>query len=66
MVDAYALKGAEVLLPGGELAHRIVCVDRGQIVSVLSSDAPVDGPVYDISGTILSPGFVDIHVNGGG
>lgn len=66
MEEVYALKGAEVLLPGGELDQRIVCVERSKIVSVLAPDTPVEGFVYDITGYYLSPGFVDIHVNGGG
>ena len=66
MEEVYALKGAEVLLPGGELDQRIVCVERGKIVSVLAPDTPVEGLVYDLTGYVLSPGFIDIHVNGGG
>ena len=66
MEEVYALKGAEVLLPGGELDQRIVCVERGKIVSVLAPDTPIEGLVYDLTGYVLSPGFIDIHVNGGG
>jgi N-acetylglucosamine-6-phosphate deacetylase len=64
--DVYALKGAEVLLPGGVLGSKTICVDRGIITSVLPAGARVDFPSYDISGQYLSSGFVDIHVNGGG
>jgi N-acetylglucosamine-6-phosphate deacetylase len=64
--DPFALKGAEVLLPGGALGFRTICVERGIVSAVLPPDADVSLPTYDISGRFLSPGFVDIHVNGGG
>jgi N-acetylglucosamine-6-phosphate deacetylase len=64
--DVYAVTGASVLLPGGRLENRTVRVGDGKIVSVLPSDAVTDETQVDATGFILSPGFVDIHLNGGG
>jgi N-acetylglucosamine-6-phosphate deacetylase len=64
--ETYALVGADVLLPGGILDERTVCVFGGCIQSVLPAEVEPDMTSYDVSGTILAPGFVDIHVNGGG
>ncbi len=64
--DAFTLTGAEVLLPGGTIARRSVRVDGATITSILPAEAVVTGRSIDASGFTLSPGFVDIHLNGGG
>ena len=42
-------------------------LDQGKIVKILGSDpGHLDAVVYDAAGQYISPGFVDIHVHGGG
>ena len=52
-----------MLLPGGRLDSVTVCWADGQIASVGQDSV---GDAIDGSGYYLSPGFVDIHLNGGG
>lgn len=58
------LTGARVVLPSGVAEGRRLTVDGGRI----AEDAPAqDGTVpLDLSGHWIVPGFVDIHVHGGG
>ena len=61
------LRGARVLQPGGSLDRADVLVESGRIVAVgrdLSADAGVSR--VDFTGLTLLPGFVDLHVHGGG
>ena len=57
---------ARVFLPAGP-ADRIVAVENGQIAGILTSfeSAPEDR-IVDCGGKYLAPGFIDIHVHGGG
>lgn len=65
-VDGYALVGAKVLMPGGDLADRFVRVAGGKIGSVSGGSPGSDERSIDVGGCLLAPGFVDIHLNGGG
>ncbi|MBQ2956876.1 MAG: N-acetylglucosamine-6-phosphate deacetylase [Clostridia bacterium] len=59
-------KNARVFLPAGP-ADRIVTVEDGKITGILCScDAGPEDIVIDCGGKYLAPGFVDIHVHGGG
>jgi len=40
-----------------------VFVEDGRIISVGSDSAPSDSEVFDASGLIVSPGFIDLHVH---
>jgi N-acetylglucosamine-6-phosphate deacetylase len=66
MNDAFALRGAIALpdrvLPRGEL----LCAG-GRIAAVGTEvDLPQGTPVIDVEDGLVAPGFVDIHVHGGG
>jgi N-acetylglucosamine-6-phosphate deacetylase len=56
--------GASVVTPDGVLSDGWVAVSDGVITSVRSG--PVDGPAEDLGGGFLVPGFIDLHVHGGG
>lgn len=58
------LKSATVLLPAGLQAATDVLIDDGAIVRV-GADLPAAGAhVFDASGMIVAPGFIDVHVHG--
>ncbi len=57
---------ARVLLPAGP-ADRVVAVENDKITGILTACEPaVEDRVVDCGGKFLSPGFIDIHVHGGG
>ncbi|WP_434591380.1 N-acetylglucosamine-6-phosphate deacetylase [Streptomyces sp. A5-4] len=56
------LSGARVVLPTGTVENGRVIVEGDRIVGV----APDDAPSLDLSGHWIVPGFVDMHVHGGG
>jgi N-acetylglucosamine-6-phosphate deacetylase len=60
------LAGGRVVTPDGEQADAWVHVERDVIVSIQSSRPTVDGPVVDLAGAWLLPGYVDLHMHGGG
>ncbi|GAA2958882.1 N-acetylglucosamine-6-phosphate deacetylase [Streptomyces enissocaesilis] len=56
------LSGARVVLPTGTVENGRVIVEGGRI----AGSAPADTPSLDLSGHWIVPGFVDMHVHGGG
>jgi N-acetylglucosamine-6-phosphate deacetylase len=59
----YVLTGARVVTPGGVLDPGWVSIDDGRITGV---GAGADPGGVDLSGQWLLPGFIDLHVHGGG
>ncbi|GAA4312353.1 N-acetylglucosamine-6-phosphate deacetylase [Compostibacter hankyongensis] len=56
-----------VLTPYRLMAAGSVIIRWGKIVQVAEGDIPVPGAVeIDAQGAYISPGFIDIHVHGGG
>jgi N-acetylglucosamine-6-phosphate deacetylase len=61
------LAGARVVTPAGTLRSGRVAVHGGVITAVGGRDlADAGAPVEDLGGAWLVPGFVDMHVHGGG
>jgi N-acetylglucosamine-6-phosphate deacetylase len=66
------LRNASLVLPGEVLDRGWLLVEDGRITGVAASAGapePVLGPqsaVHDLSGRHVVPGFVDMHVHGGG
>ncbi|MGI8697022.1 MAG: N-acetylglucosamine-6-phosphate deacetylase [Mycobacteriales bacterium] len=61
------LAGASVVLPGAVLRPGWVGVSGGTIAAVGEGGPPAaDGAVVDLGGGYLLPGYVDLHVHGGG
>jgi N-acetylglucosamine-6-phosphate deacetylase len=57
----------QVITPNGLLKVGSILVDEGKIIKISDSyiDAP-DAEIIDAGGKYVSPGFIDIHVHGGG
>lgn len=64
----YRLAGGAVVFPDGRMAPGVVDVVDGRIERVFQTgEAPVSAvQETDVTGFTVAPGFVDIHVNGGG
>lgn len=62
----WLLAGGRVLTPEGVLSGAWVHVEGETIVSVGGNRPAVDAPVCDLEGAWLLPGFIDLHVHGGG
>jgi N-acetylglucosamine-6-phosphate deacetylase len=62
------LAGARVLTPTGTLRSGWVAVHAGAITAVAAGPPPATGAanLVDLGGAWLVPGFVDMHVHGGG
>ena len=59
-------KNAKVIFPD-KIRDKVVAVNEGKIVDICDSFEPAEGDrVDDCEGLYLSPGFIDIHVHGGG
>ena len=62
-----ALLNARVLTPDEELTGATVVVRDGRIEAVgVGLTPPVGARTFDLTGRTLAPGFIDIHVHGGG
>jgi len=62
-----ALLNARVLTPAQELVGATVVVRDGRIEAVgVGLAPPASAETFDLTGLTLAPGFVDIHVHGGG
>src|SRR5579863_1005612 len=60
------LGGGRVVTPDGVLGDAWVEVTDGRIAQVASARPGLDAPVMDLQGAWLLPGYVDLHVHGGG
>ncbi|GES31467.1 N-acetylglucosamine-6-phosphate deacetylase [Streptomyces angustmyceticus] len=64
------LTGARIARPSGVVERGRITVEDGRIGDVLSRDLDVEeaaaGRVVDLTGHLVVPGFVDMHVHGGG
>ena len=65
---AFCLVGGTVFTPLRTLSPGVVVVEDGRIMAVGDEHLKVGGSVreIDVSGFYVSPGFIDIHVHGGG
>jgi N-acetylglucosamine-6-phosphate deacetylase len=63
---ARVLTGGRVVTPDGVLTDAWVLVDGGAIVEVTPERPAADAPITDLEGAWLLPGFIDVHMHGGG
>ncbi|MFJ6217035.1 N-acetylglucosamine-6-phosphate deacetylase [Streptomyces sp. NPDC092296] len=65
-VGRTVLTGGRLVLPTGVVGNGLLAVERGRIAAAGPADgAPVPGAL-DLTGRTVVPGFVDLHVHGGG
>jgi len=66
MSDRTLLTGARVITPGSQTAPADVLIEDGRIAAV-GPDLAADGAeTIDLGGHVIAPGFIDVHVHGGG
>jgi N-acetylglucosamine-6-phosphate deacetylase len=58
------LQNASVVTTDGAVENGTVVIDSGSIVSVGESVTATHGTVLDLSGLVLLPGFIDVHIHG--
>jgi N-acetylglucosamine-6-phosphate deacetylase len=64
---AVALLNARVFTPDEEIPAGTVVLEEGRIIALGEGlPPPADARIVDLAGLILAPGFIDIHVHGGG
>lgn len=57
----------QLITPGGIVKNGSILVDGGKIIEVSSSNIDAPGAAeLDARGKYISPGFIDIHIHGGG
>jgi N-acetylglucosamine-6-phosphate deacetylase len=67
MSDRYRILNGQVILPDRIIPNGCVLVEGGRIAGIESGDAEFSGATdIDAAGLYISPGFIDIHVHGGG
>jgi N-acetylglucosamine-6-phosphate deacetylase len=63
---AKLLAGGRVVTPNGVQADAWVHVDHDVILSIGTRRPTVDAPIFDLAGAWLLPGYIDLHMHGGG
>lgn len=67
MQAQYRIHNGKIILPNGIAEHGTVLVNQGKIIAVEEHDVDYpDAISIDAKGQYISPGFIDIHVHGGG
>lgn len=61
-----ALTHARVLTPLEEIEDGTVLLQEGRVLRVDAEPPPPDAETLDLRGLIVAPGFIDLHVHGGG
>jgi N-acetylglucosamine-6-phosphate deacetylase len=60
------LGGGRVVTPGGVLDEAWVRVSDGRIAEISGARPDGDVPIVDLQGAWLLPGYIDLHMHGGG
>ncbi|MEX0683766.1 MAG: N-acetylglucosamine-6-phosphate deacetylase [Dehalococcoidia bacterium] len=66
MTDRLLLRGARVVTPDTRLENADVLIEDGHIADVRPGIQADGARTTDLPGLFLSPGFIDLHVHGGG
>lgn len=65
-VSAFTLRSGRVITPDEVLSPGWVVIEAGKIANAGAGAPPPAGPEVDVGDWTLVPGFVDLHVHGGG
>lgn len=65
-MSSLIIDNVSVILPGGIRENAAVAVEDGRITEIGGRGTLTGGKFTDGEGLFLSPGFIDIHVHGGG
>ena len=60
---------ARLYTPVEEIHHPLLLVEEGRIIDILSrstNEVPANASLIDFGDAILAPGFLDLHIHGGG
>lgn len=60
------LRANEIVTPGQEISRGWVAIEEGTIAGVGEGEGPPSDSVEELGDVTLVPGFVDVHVHGGG
>ncbi len=60
------LKNADIITPKGILNGHSLLIEKGYIAAIAPELTDDNAVAIDFDGDVLSPGFIDIQVNGGG
>lgn len=60
------IRGGRIVTPTGVVEGREIIVEGTSIVAVRGQREAADGEVIDARGLTVAPGFIDVHVHGGG
>lgn len=67
MAGRFKIFNGKVIMPGGILPKGTVLIEEGRIIAVEEGEVDfADATPVDAGGQYISPGFIDIHVHGGG
>ena len=66
MSDRTLLTGARVVTADARIALADILIEDGRIAAVGAGLAANGAQTIDLSGSVIAPGFIDVHVHGGG
>lgn len=66
MLNNIKLINGKIIAPSGVLTNHILYIKDGIIHDITTSNEPFEGTEIDVQGLYISPGFIDIHLHGGG
>lgn len=65
-MNRLCIADGRLITPSGVIEHAGVVAEGGRIVEAGAGVKPGGGKVIDACGRYISPGFIDLHVHGGG